>query len=177
MEGGWGGRSGSIYKTGCERVMTHMEVAGRYVKQIWLVSGWAKGWQFKTIVVVDGCLLSLSLCRRGFQDLFKVRPSSLFILCGCISSSVASLMSRSMYLVLAERSFVSCSLIMWSWLILCSTADLSGCASLICLLCWYGVGLIDRFVQYKPCRIHMGCCICPVFLMHPWQEEGSWIFF
>jgi hypothetical protein len=26
--------------------------------------------------VVDGCLLSLSLCRRGFQDLFKVRPFS-----------------------------------------------------------------------------------------------------
>jgi hypothetical protein len=32
--------------------------------------------------VVGGCLLSLSLCRRGFQDLLKVRPSSLFILCG-----------------------------------------------------------------------------------------------
>jgi hypothetical protein len=56
--------------------MTHMEVAGGYVKQIWLVLGWAKGWQFKTIVVVDGCLLSLSLCRRGFQYLLKVRPSS-----------------------------------------------------------------------------------------------------
>jgi hypothetical protein len=30
--------------------------------------------------VLCGCLLSLSLCGRGFQDLFKVRPSSLFIL-------------------------------------------------------------------------------------------------
>ena len=31
---------------------------------------------------------------------------------------------------------MSCSLIMWLWLMLCSaTADLSGCASLICLLC------------------------------------------
>jgi hypothetical protein len=41
-----------------------------------------------------------------------------------------------MYPVLAERSSVSCSLIMWSWLILCSaTADLSVCASHICLLC------------------------------------------
>ena len=31
---------------------------------------------------------------------------------------------------------MSCSLIMWSWLMPCSaTADLSGCASLICLLC------------------------------------------
>jgi hypothetical protein len=46
---------------------------------------------------------SLSLCRRGFQDLLKVRPPSLLTLCGCISSSVASLMSRSMYPVLAER--------------------------------------------------------------------------
>jgi hypothetical protein len=36
-------------------------------------------------------------------------------------------MSQSMHPVLAERSFVSCSLIMWSWLMLCSTtADLSG---------------------------------------------------
>jgi hypothetical protein len=41
-----------------------------------------------------GCLLSLSLCRRGFQDLLKVKPSSVLI-CGCISSSVASLFSRS----------------------------------------------------------------------------------
>jgi len=88
--------------------------------------------------VIVGCLLSLSLCRRGFQDLLKVRPSSLFILGGCISSSIASLMSRSMYPVLAGRSFVSCSLIMWSCLMLfSSTADLSGCARLICLCVFY----------------------------------------
>jgi hypothetical protein len=31
--------------------MTHMEAAGEYVKEIWLVSGWAKGWQVKTIVL------------------------------------------------------------------------------------------------------------------------------
>jgi hypothetical protein len=35
--------------------------------------------------VLGGCLFSLSLCRRGFQDLLKARPSSLLILCGCIS--------------------------------------------------------------------------------------------
>jgi hypothetical protein len=29
--------------------MTHMKLAGGYVKQIWLVLGWAKGWQVKTI--------------------------------------------------------------------------------------------------------------------------------
>jgi hypothetical protein len=94
------------------------------------------GWQRSKYCVIGGCLLSLSLCRRGFQDLLKVRPSSLLMLCGCISSSIASLTSPSMYPVLAERSFVSCSLIKCSWLMLCSaTADLSGCYSLICLLC------------------------------------------
>ena len=68
----------------------------------------------QTTVFQVTCLLSLSVCRRGFQDLLKVRPSSLFTLCWCISSSVASLMSRAMYPVLAERSFVFCSLIIWS---------------------------------------------------------------
>jgi hypothetical protein len=88
------------------------------------------------LLYFGGCLRSLSLCRRGFQDLIKVRPSSLLMFCVCISSSIVSLMSRSMYPVLAERSFVSCSLIMWSRLMLCSaTADLFCCASLICLLC------------------------------------------
>jgi hypothetical protein len=51
LEGGWWGRGGSVYKAGSEILMTHMEVAGVYVKQIWLVSGWAKGWQVKTIVL------------------------------------------------------------------------------------------------------------------------------
>jgi hypothetical protein len=41
--------------------------------------------------VLGGCLLPLSFCSRGFQDLLKVRPSSLLMLCGCISSSAASL--------------------------------------------------------------------------------------
>jgi hypothetical protein len=27
--------------------MTHMEILGGYVKQIWLVLEWAKGWQVK----------------------------------------------------------------------------------------------------------------------------------
>ena len=58
------------------------------------------------------------------------------MLCGCISSSIASLMSRSIYPALAERRFVSCSIIIWSSSVLCSaTADLSVFTSLICLLC------------------------------------------
>ena len=65
--------------------------------------------------------------------MLQISPSSLFMLCGCISSSVASLMSQSTYPVFAERSFVSCSLIIWSWLMLCSaTSDFSVCASCTC---------------------------------------------
>ena len=77
--------------------------------------------------VLGGCLVSFWECVTGFQHLLSVRPSSLVMLNGCISISMASLMRRSMYLVLAERSLVSCSLMVWSWLKLCSaTADLSG---------------------------------------------------
>jgi len=32
-------------------VMTHIEAGSGYVKAIWLVSGWAMGWQVKTIVL------------------------------------------------------------------------------------------------------------------------------
>jgi hypothetical protein len=39
------------FKSKNESLMTHMEVVGEYVKQIWLVLGWAKGWQAKTIVL------------------------------------------------------------------------------------------------------------------------------
>jgi hypothetical protein len=74
------------------------------------------------------------------------------MLCGCISSSPASLMSWSMFLVLAERSFVSCSLILWSRLMLCSaTADLSVCASLISLLC----SLIQIWMDQRLCPIYL----------------------
>jgi len=48
--------------------------------------------------------------QKVFQDLLKISLSSLFMLCGCISSSMAYLMNWSMYLVFTERSFVSCSL-------------------------------------------------------------------
>ena len=40
-------------------------------------------------IVSDGFVLSLSVRKRGFHDLLRVRPSSLLMLCGCISSSVA----------------------------------------------------------------------------------------
>jgi len=51
------------------------------------------------------------------------------------------------------------SLIMWSWLMLCSaTADLSGCARLICLLCSLIRSWIDRQLcprQSVPKRRHI----------------------
>ena len=46
--------------------------------------------------VAGGCLLSLSLCNSSFHDLLRDRLSSLLILSGCISISIASLMMRSM---------------------------------------------------------------------------------
>jgi hypothetical protein len=43
----------------------------------------------------------------------KIRPSSVVMLYVCISSSIASLIILSMYPVLADKSLVSCSLILW----------------------------------------------------------------
>jgi len=64
-----------------------------------------------------------------------LKPSPRLMLCGWFSSSIDSLIIRSKYQVLAERIFVPCSLIMWSWIMLCSaTVDLSVCTSLMCLL-------------------------------------------
>jgi hypothetical protein len=39
-------------------------------------------------------LFSLILCRSGFHALLRCNPSSLFMLCGCISISMASLMNQ-----------------------------------------------------------------------------------
>jgi hypothetical protein len=99
---------GQSTNTGRGGVTTHMDATGGYVKEIRC----GKEWLNSDYCDLGGSLLSLSLCRRGFQDLLKVKPSSLFILCGCISIPIASLMSRSIYPVLTQRSFVSCSLIM-----------------------------------------------------------------
>jgi len=131
----WQGRGGSGYRAGSGEQRPTWKPGAGVGKRYGSCRG-ETGWQRSDYCVIRGFFLSLSLCRRGFQDLLKVRPSSLFMLCGCISSSVASLMIRSMYPVLAERGFVPCSLVMWSWLMLCSTtADLSRCASVICLMC------------------------------------------
>ena len=102
------------------------------------------------------------------------------MLCGCISISMASLIKRSMYSVFAERCFVSCSLMMWSWVKLCSaTADLSGWASLMCLSCsLIRTWMDDHSVLCKPCRIRKGCCRFPEFLVlpHPILMASYWLF-
>jgi hypothetical protein len=64
-------------------------------------------WGKPVLKKLGGRLLSLSNCRSSFHVLFKFRPSSLFMLCGCNSRSMASLMRQSMYPDLAERSYVS----------------------------------------------------------------------
>jgi hypothetical protein len=43
---------------------------------------------------------------RGFHDRLRGRPSSLFLLFGCSSISMASLIIRSMYLDLVENGGV-----------------------------------------------------------------------
>ena len=43
LEGGWQGRGWVRLQSRFERVTTHMEVEGGYVKEIWLVSGRAMG--------------------------------------------------------------------------------------------------------------------------------------
>jgi len=50
------------------------------------------GWEHCS--VLGGCLLFLSLCSSGFQDLLRLKPPSLFMLLGCISISMTSLMRR-----------------------------------------------------------------------------------
>jgi hypothetical protein len=45
----------------------------------------------------------------GFHDWLRQRPSSLFMLFGCSSISVASLINRSIYLDLVDRILVSLS--------------------------------------------------------------------
>jgi hypothetical protein len=44
-------KEGDGYRAGSEGVTTHIEATGGYVREIWLVSGWAMGWQIKTIVL------------------------------------------------------------------------------------------------------------------------------
>ena len=66
----------------------------------------------------------------------------LLMLWGCNWISIASLISRSMYPVLAESNLASCRLILLSQSMLCSTkADFPACINLMCLpcsfkLCW-----------------------------------------
>ena len=83
----WQGRGGSGYRNRLWGVTTHMEATGRYLKEIEHVSRWAMWGQRSNYCVLGGCLLSLSLCERGFQDLLTVRPSAVLMFCGCISSA------------------------------------------------------------------------------------------
>ena len=57
--------------------------------------------------VISGYLLFLNLGSSGFQDLRRLKPPSLLMILGCISISMASLMRRSMWPVLGERSTVT----------------------------------------------------------------------
>ena len=82
------------------------------------------------IAVQDGLLFFVGwlsplfkFLKKWLHDLLRLKPPSLFMLFGCISISMASLMRRSLYLVFVERSLVSSNLMMWSRLKLCSATD------------------------------------------------------
>jgi len=82
-----------------------VEACTKYVRKKWLTCRSEEGEPF------DGggqllCFRRLSPffkhVQMGFQDLLKVRPSSLFVLCRLISNSMAFLMSQPMYPGFAE---------------------------------------------------------------------------
>jgi hypothetical protein len=59
------------------------------------------------VVIILFCCKWLSPFFKRVQNLLMVRPSSLLMLCRCISSSMASKMILSMYPFFTERNFVS----------------------------------------------------------------------
>jgi hypothetical protein len=62
-----------------------------------------------TLLSCDGGLLrTFRRQMRGFHDSFKEKPSYLFILLGLSLNSVASLIMRSLYLGLLQRTAVWC---------------------------------------------------------------------
>jgi hypothetical protein len=124
------------------------------------------------------CLLSLRRRMRGFHDPHKARPSSLFILFGWSSNSVASLISLSMESDMVERIQVSWNLMRWAWLKLCfATADLCGCPSRMCWSCSFILVSID----WSDCPMYtwphlQGCCIPLESSVpgRPLRDGGSW---
>jgi hypothetical protein len=132
-------RKGVVGKSGPGQSEVRGVVGVVGVKKAWVYS-WGEGvykslWTIG-VINLNCCFCPLRRCIRGFHVLLSIRPSSLFTLCGFMSSSMASLMRRSMQPDLLERSLVSWNLIKWSRLKLCSaTADLLGCASFMCRLC------------------------------------------
>jgi hypothetical protein len=57
------------------------------------------------LCIVCSSRFSLSVCRRGFQAVLRIRPSSLFMLFGFISISMTPLMRLSVYPVFFREKF------------------------------------------------------------------------
>ena len=92
---GRGGQSGRVREQKQTVKVSPAYIEAGCVREIGRV-GVGRGWKKSNYCVICGCLLSLSVRKNGFHDLLRVRPSSLLMLFGCISSSVAFLMRRSM---------------------------------------------------------------------------------
>ena len=79
------GKGAGPSRTSCGGQQPQLEGRVSMWRRNGLVSERGRGamrWQISNCCISGGCLLSLSPCRRGFQDLLKISPSSLFMLCG-----------------------------------------------------------------------------------------------
>ena len=125
-----------------------------------------------------GCLLSVRRRMGGFHDPLKARPSSVFILFGWISNSVASLFGLFMESDMVERIQVSWKLMRWSWLKLCSaTANLCGCPSRMFWLCSFILVSVDRPDSPMYTWPHLQRYSIPLESSvpgHPSLDRGSW---
>jgi hypothetical protein len=63
--------------TGCGGQRPQMEACSKIAREKWPCGRARKESRGMDYYVSWGCLLSLSMCRRGFQDMLKVRLSSL----------------------------------------------------------------------------------------------------
>ena len=74
-------------KTGCGGRTPQVETSNRFVREKRHCAGVRKGSHLMVEIICNvscGCLLDLSLYKRGYQDLLKFRLSYLSTLCGCI---------------------------------------------------------------------------------------------
>jgi hypothetical protein len=73
LEGGCRGRGGSVYKAGSERVTTHMEAAGGYVKELWSCQSGPWDGRSKQLskLFLNLVIIHLLACEDGTDRVFR----------------------------------------------------------------------------------------------------------